>query len=200
MTERVVGWVVAAALTLAAAGACGPSADVVVSDARAGDTAADTTAPDDTAAPDDSRPPVSQPRVPTADTTEPGTDEDDVDLIVALWEGYDDAVQDSVDDKVAYIVEHAYPGLELTEDQCAEDPSAEGYVLVTEVELDASTIEPEPNWVIRIPDSPMEGLVPDGTIYVHDVSVSFDDGTSDMAPAHTTVLDGDAYFFFACAG
>ena len=125
-------------------------------------------------------------------------DDADLDLIVELWAGYDEAAQGGVESKVAYIASHSYPGLELTEELCAEDPSIEGYVPVVGADLDVDSIVPEPDWVIGIPGSPMDGQTPDGTIYVHDVTISYEDGSADSGPAHTTILDGTAYFFFDC--
>lgn len=220
--KRVLG--VLAAVALSTLAACSSGGDVDVTDKRpldpdstqdGDDTSAeppeistpDTVGPDvtiDVPAPSDTAPPGPTDTVspdPSTGEDESGAepvDEADLDLIVELWEGYDEAVQAGVEEKVAYIAGHSYPGLELTEEQCVEDPSVEGYVLVVGAELDAASVTPEPDWVIRIPGSPLDGETPDGSIYVHDVTISYEDGSAETSPAHTTILDGTAYFFFDC--
>jgi hypothetical protein len=200
----VAAFVVGAVTTL---GACAPSVDVDVTGNRPAEPTETTTATgsgEETAPPDDSDPSTTRPESSTPTTAGPDgsgpspVDEADIDLVVELWAGYDEAVRAGVDDDVAYIAEHAYPGLELTPERCAVDPAAPGYVPLVAAELDPATIEPDPDWVIRIPRSPVDGETPDGTIYVHDVTVRYEDGSTDTAPAHTTVLDGVAYFFFDC--
>lgn len=165
----------------------GPDLTVVV---PSGPTDSAPPGPSDTVSPD--------PSTGEDDSGAEPIDEADIDLIVELWAGYDDAVQGGIDTKVAYIASHSYPGLELSEELCAEDSSAEGYIPVVRAELDAESIVPEPKWVIRIPGSPMDGETPDGTIYVHDLTISFEDGSAETGPAHTTILDGTAYLFFDC--
>jgi hypothetical protein len=225
--QRILG--VLAVVALAPLVACSSATDVDVTDERplnsttqdAGDTTDATSggAPEistpDTVGPDvtidvPSRPSDTAPPGPT-DTVSPDPstgdddsgggpiDEADVDLIVDLWAGYDEAVQGGVESKVAYIASHSYPGLELTEELCAEDPVVEGYVPVVGADLDAESIVPEPDWVIRIAGSPVDGETPDGTIYVHDVTITFEDASAETGPAHTTILDGTAYFFFDCS-
>ena len=218
--KRVLG--VLAVVALATLVACSSGNDVDVTDQRPLDvdttdatsgappeiSTPDTVGPDVTvdvpSAPTDSAPPgpsdtVSpDPSTGEDDSSAAPIDEADVDLIVELWAGYDEAVQGGVESKVAYIASHSYPGLELTEELCAEDPSVEGYVPVVGAALDVESIVPEPDWVIGIPGSPMDGQTPDGTTYVHDVTISYEDGSADSGPAHTTIFDGTAYFFFDC--
>jgi hypothetical protein len=222
--KRVLGVVAVVALAMVAACSSGSDVDVTDRTPLDADTTQDgpdtTDAPPDISTPDTvgpdvtievpSRPSDSAPTGPSETVSpDPSTGEDgtgagpvdpaDVDLIVELWAGYDEAVKEGVDAKVAYIASHSYPGLELTEELCAEDPSVEGYVPVVGADLDAESIAPEPDWVIRIAGSPVDGETPDGTIYVHDVTISYDDGTAETGPAHTTILDGTAYFFFDCS-
>ncbi len=221
--NRVLGALAVVALSTLAA--CSAGIDVGVTGERPLDTdTTDTTdatsgeppeiSTPDTVGPDvtidvPSRPSDSAPPVPSDTVSpDPSTGEDDsgassvdaadVDLIVELWAGYDEAVQGGVETKVAYIASHSYPDLELTEELCAEDPAVEDYVPAVGADLDAESIAPEPDWVIRIAGSPADGQTPDGTIYVHDVTITYDDGSADTSPAHTTVLDGMAYFFFDC--
>lgn len=146
-----------------------------------------------------SRPTTTRPPETTSSPSGPTgpVDPGQRDLILALWSGYGAAVAKGDAAAADYVAAQAYPDLGLTAEACAGLTEG-GSATATNVTVDPASIRAEPGWVVRIPRSPMDATTPKGTIYNVAVATSYDDGTSETTTAHTTVLDGKAYFFFSC--
>jgi hypothetical protein len=142
---------------------------------------------------------------PTTSTTAPERDPDDVDddlrLVVEVWEGYTSSWETSTDAGLAFLEANVYPDLGLTAAGCRTAFNLGPTDTFKEViDLDEDTIEPAYDW--EMPQGPERGEVPDGWVYVMTTtSQQFLNGEpSDpvSAEVHVTVVDGRAYFFYTC--
>lgn len=138
---------------------------------------------------------------PTTTTLSPGAIaaaeyEADVALIKALWRGYSDAWSGGVNKAMQYAADHNVPALGCTDDSllAAGDFPAD---YTAEFIVDAATIERDDAWVM--PEGPTEGEKPDGRVYIHGITLTTNYvGSGGLIEAHTTIVDGEPYFFIGC--
>lgn len=127
--------------------------------------------------------------------------EEDVELIVALWDDYTASWDESTDAGFAFLAENSYPDLDLSPEACKiafNVGPADTYR--EEVVVDPDTVEPDEDW--KMSQGPLVGTSPDGTIYVMSIRnaqyLNDEPIASDRADVHATIVDGRAYFFFTC--
>jgi hypothetical protein len=132
----------------------------------------------------------------------PAPDESDIQLIEQVWLDLEASWDESVDAGLTFLEENVYPDLGLTAEGCriAFDLGPTD-TYREEVVLDEDSIEPDEDWVM--PQGPLAGEAPDGTVYVMTLESSRYRNEellgSDNHEVHVTVVDGTAYFFYTCS-
>ena len=162
-----------AALVAAAAQACAdPSGDAAADATSTTDAAATTVAPTTTTTLATTTTMSEADRQLAADTA----------LILALYEGWNAAVDEGTTEIEAYFAAHLYPDLP----ECAPG------------EKTLSAYTPDPDTIARADDweitwGPLAGTTPDGRVY--EIQLAEQESAS-----HVTILHGVAYVFWNCKG
>jgi hypothetical protein len=121
---------------------------------------------------------------------------------VQVWQDFDASWDEGVDAGLTFLEAHVYPGLGLTAEGCrAAFELGPTDTFREEVELDEDSIEPDEDWVM--PQGPLAGEAPDGTVYVMTIESSQYRNDellgSESHEVHVTIVDGEAYFFYTCS-
>lgn len=127
--------------------------------------------------------------------------ESDVALIKDLWAGFSDSWSAGREAGYAYVAAHNHPALDCSLGDYAAYIEQLPDPFAWRLDLYDSTIERDDEWVVSVPGG--DELVPDGRVYVHRGRSTY---TGDFPTetreneSHSAVIDGEAFFFFPCAG
>lgn len=126
--------------------------------------------------------------------------EADTKLIKTLFRRLSDSWYGGVDDASAYMARNVYPDLLCTFESISEGNTGLSDGFQEEHIVDGDSIERDDGWTM--PDGPSKGEAINGRLYIFTDEFTYSATgllpTVERAEVHATVVDGKAYFFFAC--
>ena len=122
--------------------------------------------------------------------------EADIALIQTLFRSYSDSWFGGTESGYQSLADHNYPGMECTVDDYRTFWGLpEGWT--EEFVLHPDTVELHPEWIL-----PNAGVSPAGRIYIHQVTMTYDepgfDPSAKLQEVHTAIIGGEAFFFVPC--
>lgn len=175
-------------LILILVAACGGDATSTTTEAEAVVATTSTTSPPTTTAPTTTT--LSPEAVAEAEL------ESAIGLIATLYRDYSDSWFQGLEGVYQFLTDHNHPSIGCTVDDFRTYWALiEGTTIETVVHQD--TVQRHDGWIV-----PATGEVPEGVIYVYQITETWQEPGFEPSPAleevHTAIIDGVPYFFYGC--